>query len=105
MRFGRNAVSASALLVLVGAFAATPLLIKARQGDANLTSQAKPLTGSQIMRGAYLNTGSKDAGADPNWVGGRYVGKAGLGSSFAPSAEVLAEARAALDARKAGARG
>ena len=105
MRVSRNTVYASALVVLVGVFAATPLIIKARQGEANLTSQAKPLSGSQIMRGAYLNTGSKDAGADPNWVGGRYVGKAGLGSNFSPSAEALAEARAALDARKAAARG
>jgi hypothetical protein len=25
------------------------------------------LTGSQIMRGAYINTGSKDVGADPDY--------------------------------------
>jgi hypothetical protein len=102
---GRNAASASALIVLVGVFAATPLIIKARQGDANLTAQSKPLSGSQIMRGAYLNTGSRDAGADPDWQGGRYVGKAGLGASFHPSDGELAAVRAALDARKAAARG
>ena len=105
MRFGRNAASASALLLLVGVFAATPLLIKARQGGNNLTTQSKALTGSQIMRGAYLNTGSKDIGADPDWVDGRYVGKAGLGASFSPSTEARTAARAALDARKAAAAG
>jgi hypothetical protein len=104
MRFTRNAAYASALILLVGVFAATPLLIKKRQGDHNLTTQAKALTGSQIMRGAYLNTGSKDVGPDPDWQGGRYVGKSGLGASFAPSGAEIASARAALDARKAAAR-
>ena len=97
---GRNAASASALIVLVGVFAATPLIIKARQGDANLTAQSKPLSGSQIMRGAYMNTGSRDAGSDPDWDGGRYTGGA-KAQNFSPSPEQLAAARAEYERAKA----
>mmetsp|Transcript_17505 Transcript_17505/g.21558 ORF Transcript_17505/g.21558 Transcript_17505/m.21558 type:complete len:98 (+) Transcript_17505:133-426(+) len=35
--------------------------------NRNLLQQQDPLSGSQVIRGAYLNTGSKDAGPDPNW--------------------------------------
>jgi hypothetical protein len=33
----------------------------------SLTNSDQPLTGSQIQRGAYMNTGSRDAGRDPDW--------------------------------------
>jgi hypothetical protein len=33
----------------------------------SLTNSDQPLTGSQVQRGAYMNTGSKDAGRDPDW--------------------------------------
>ena len=95
-----NAASASALLLLVSFFAAAPMLIKSRQAGNNLTTQQAPLTGSQTMRGAYLNTGSHDAGPDPNWVNGKYVGKAVVGSAFAPPTGALSEARARLDGAK-----
>ena len=77
-----------------------PLLIKAQHAGHNLTTQKEPLTGSQSMRGAYLNTGSQDAGADPNWAGGKYVGKAAGGVAFDPSAAELRASRARLDAAK-----
>ena len=96
----RNAASAAALLLLVGAFASAPMIIKARHGGKNLTTQSQPLTGSQTMRGAYMNTGSQDAGADPNWVGGRYVGKSATGAAFDPPKDALSGARARLDAAK-----
>jgi hypothetical protein len=38
----------------------------------SLTDQEEPLSASQIRRGAFLNSGSRDAGRDPNWVKGRY---------------------------------
>ena len=33
----------------------------------NLQQSEKALTGSQVQRGAYMNTGSKDIGPDPDW--------------------------------------
>ncbi len=95
----RNLLYASGLLVVAGVFACAPLLL--RRPDVNLTSQPTPLQPSQIMRGAYLNTGSRDMGADPAWVNGKYVGPAA--PHFAPTADEVAAARARLDARRAAA--
>ncbi len=50
------------------------------------------------MRGAYINSGSKDIGADPLWNAGKYTGKAL--DNFNPSAEDIAEARAQFEAAK-----
>lgn len=91
----KNRIYAAGLVVVTGIFAGVPLWMKHRQDGANLTTQAKPLLGSQTMRGAYANTGSKDVGADPAWQNGRYVGG---GDHFAPSAEDVARARAAFEA-------
>ena len=33
----------------------------------NMNSTDKPLNNSQIRRGVYLNTGSKDVGVDKDW--------------------------------------
>ena len=38
----------------------------------SLTDQEDPLSASQIRRGAFLNSGSRDAGRDPKWVKGVY---------------------------------
>ncbi len=96
----RNYIYGGTLVVLAGFFACAPMLLGKRDG-VNLSTQAGPLTGSQIMRGAYLNTGSRDAGVDPDWDNGRYIGTKGAGAAFAPSAADIAEARARLEARKA----
>jgi len=40
-----------------------------------LQNKQGPLTGTQVQRGAFMNTGSKDAGPDPDWKNGTYVGK------------------------------
>jgi hypothetical protein len=96
----KNRVYALGLVLLVGSFALTPLLLKHRSEGKNLTSQDKPLTGSQIMRGAYMNTGSKDVGADKDWRNGVYIGAHKGGVAFDPSAEDIAEARARLEERK-----
>ena len=41
-------------------------------GGKGLQDSDKPLTGSQIQRGMYIQAGSRDAGPDPNWVRGVY---------------------------------
>ena len=100
LRTTKNRAYAAGLVLLVGFFACAPLMLKHRHGAGNLTSQEKPLTGSQIMRGAYLNTGSRDAGADHDWQNGVYIGAHKGGVAFNPTAEDIADARARLEAKK-----
>lgn len=88
----RNLAYAGGLLAFAGTFAIAPILMN--RDRPNLTTSNKGLTGSQIMRGAYANTGSHDVGPDPDWVNGRYVGR---GSDFNPSEEQLAEQRKKLE--------
>eukprot|EP00545_Synedropsis_sp_CCMP1620_P014875 CAMPEP_0119014136 /NCGR_PEP_ID=MMETSP1176-20130426/9374_1 /TAXON_ID=265551 /ORGANISM="Synedropsis recta cf, Strain CCMP1620" /LENGTH=134 /DNA_ID=CAMNT_0006967277 /DNA_START=21 /DNA_END=425 /DNA_ORIENTATION=- len=38
----------------------------------SLTDKEDPLTAAQVRRGAFLNSGSRDAGKDPNWNKGQY---------------------------------
>ncbi len=47
----------------------------ATQTIGNLTDREEPLTAAQVRRGAFLNSGSKDAGKDTNWdwKNGKYV--------------------------------
>lgn len=84
-----NKFYGAGLAVMAVAFAVFPLYIQ--KPDHNLTRQDKPLSGHQIMRGAYLNTGSRDAGPDPDWdmATGTYKGK----SSFNPSTEDVQRVR------------
>jgi hypothetical protein len=35
--------------------------------SGNHYTASKPLTSSQVMRGAYMNTGTRDIGPDPTW--------------------------------------
>jgi hypothetical protein len=46
----------------------------ATQTIRNLTDREEPLTAAQVRRGAFLNSGTHDAGKDPNWdwKNGRY---------------------------------
>ena len=44
---------------------ALPMWIKNR--TQTLTTSDKALTGTQIQRGQFMNSGSKDAGPDPDW--------------------------------------
>jgi hypothetical protein len=100
----RNRMYALGLFVIASGFAIVPFSFQDRTQGNNLTTQAKPLTGSQIMRGAYVNSGSKDAGADPDWQfdtkAGSFIYKGRAAGNFAPSEEMVAEARAALNKRK-----
>ena len=78
----RMIASGAGLLVIVAAFGAYPIWAgKHSTGGKSLTTRPEALGGHQVMRGAYINSGSIDAGADPNWVkdpngkGLVYVGK------------------------------
>lgn len=60
----RNRLVLLALTGLVAAAMAGPsLYIKAK--GKSITERDAPLTGSQVQRGPYMNTGSRDIGADP----------------------------------------
>lgn len=38
----------------------------------SLTDKEENLTAAQVRRGAFLNSGSRDAGKDPDWERGQY---------------------------------
>jgi hypothetical protein len=88
------------LVGFTGLMAAVPVLLQRRhknlqQGGTSLTSE-RPLSGNEVRRGVYLNTGSRDAGPDPDWDlrAGTYKGmkpaiiddSTGLAPRGAPSA-------------------
>jgi hypothetical protein len=79
-RANNAAVAAGCALIGVG-FALLPLYFS-RTSPQNLTLKPDALGGHQVMRGPYVNTGSRDAGWDPSWqrdsrTGAMvYVGKA-----------------------------
>ena len=50
---------------LVGSAATLPYF--ATQKIGNLTARDDPLTAAQVRRGAFMNSGSRDAGKDTNW--------------------------------------
>ncbi|KAA0148980.1 hypothetical protein FNF27_03759 [Cafeteria roenbergensis] len=88
-RAGKTVAAVGALLV-AGGFASIPFLFTKSQ--VRLTDKEGSLTGTQIQRGAFLNSGSKDVGVDPDWdlKTGTYK-KAG--TSFNPSEEDVAKFR------------
>lgn len=94
-------VHIAGLVILAGTFALAPMWFKKRHEYTNFTVRDKALSGNQIMRGPFLNTGSKDAGRDPDWVNGVYVGKAR--DNFHPTEEQIAHHRQELEKRKAAA--
>ena len=80
---GKNAAVAAGLALVGAGFALLPLYFS-RTSPQNLTLKPDALGGHQVMRGPYLNTGSRDAGWDPSWqrdsrTGAMvYVGKAAV---------------------------
>jgi len=75
----RNVIVAASLIGFVGVGASFPFFYMRKQKEKhkNLMQQDAPLTGSQVIRGAYINTGTKDIGADPDWdwKNGTYKGR------------------------------
>mmetsp|Transcript_35233 Transcript_35233/g.105294 ORF Transcript_35233/g.105294 Transcript_35233/m.105294 type:complete len:109 (-) Transcript_35233:330-656(-) len=71
----------AALTLFTGTMFAVPLLIHRRHMRLNnqtpLATSDKPLSAAQVRRGAYLNTGSKDVGLDPDFdpKAGTYKGR------------------------------
>ena len=58
------------VLVALGGFAGTMLMVPRWFVQAKgkpATDRTAALTGSQIQRGPYMNSGSRDIGVDPNW--------------------------------------
>ena len=43
-----------------------PLVIRQMQPQP-MVAKDEALTGSQVQRGPFMNSGSKDAGRDPDW--------------------------------------
>ena len=66
------------LLSFTGFMCAVPLLLQKRHRRLTqgvpMAEQDRNLTGAEVRRGAYLNTGSRDAGPDPDWDKGLYKG-------------------------------
>ncbi|KAL3137299.1 hypothetical protein ABBQ32_006839 [Trebouxia sp. C0010 RCD-2024] len=71
----RNSVVASGLIAFISLAAAFPFLL-ARTGPT--VDSSKPLSGQAVVRGAYINSGSKDIGPDPT----RYDSKHGIGGEL-----------------------
>ena len=63
-----NRALAAGLSLAVAAAASFPFVYtRFFAGSKNLTLSDAPLQGQNVMRGAYINTGSKDVGRDPDW--------------------------------------
>jgi len=76
----RAARNTATLVVLLGGcavMAAVPFL--SMKTTENLMNRDKALTGTQVQRGPFMNSGSKDVGRDPNWKDGRFIGGGGGG--------------------------
>ncbi|TFJ83795.1 hypothetical protein NSK_004897 [Nannochloropsis salina CCMP1776] len=65
----RNRNRTTVVLVTLGITMAAllPYGIRKLRDGRSLYQSDKPLTGSQIMRGAYMNTSSQDIGPDPDY--------------------------------------
>jgi hypothetical protein len=62
----RNVLMAGGLCFFGGTMMAVPLIIRTMQTQP-MINQDKALTGSQVQRGPFINSGSKDAGRDTDW--------------------------------------
>ncbi|KAJ8600673.1 hypothetical protein CTAYLR_007443 [Chrysophaeum taylorii] len=54
-----------AVVGFAGVMGALPFVIAKRATP--LVNKEGPLTGSQVQRGQFMNSGSKDVGPDPDW--------------------------------------
>lgn len=68
----RNVVTLVGMSAFAGVMFVVPYIFTRRMG---LQNKQTALTGTQIQRGPYVNSGSRDAGPDPDWVDGQYQGK------------------------------
>ena len=68
------------VLLAMGALATASLFapsIYVKAKGKSLSEREKALTGSQVQRGPYMNSGSRDMGVDPDWdlKNGTYKGR------------------------------
>ena len=67
----RNLPLVLGLVAFTSLMAAVPLLLQRRHarltGGVSLMNKEDGLTTGEVRRGVYLNTGSRDVGADPDW--------------------------------------
>ncbi|ETW01981.1 hypothetical protein H310_06506 [Aphanomyces invadans] len=54
------------LLAGLGMYSLPYVIVKGKQGQ-NTLSKEGPLSVTEVRRGAFLNSGSKDIGPDPDW--------------------------------------
>jgi len=67
---GKNLLVGAVLCGAVGLIMAAPSMLirhNEAQGRSGFNRMDKPLTGSQTQRGPFMNSGSRDAGPDPDW--------------------------------------
>ena len=93
------------LVAFTALMGAVPLILHKRmqklQGGTPLWASEAPLGSGETRRGVYLNTGSKDVGADPDWDHANYLYKGrppavideSTGLSAAGSASMRAQQR------------
>mmetsp|Transcript_11956 Transcript_11956/g.26064 ORF Transcript_11956/g.26064 Transcript_11956/m.26064 type:complete len:152 (-) Transcript_11956:45-500(-) len=93
---GANFVVVGGLAVCMALVTALPMLLYNRGNQPKKTQEA-PLRSHEIRRGAYLNTGSKDVGRDPDWVEGVYRRKPRAAAAAAASSSTSASAGADHD--------
>jgi len=60
-------VTLAGLFVFIGSMGIIPYVIAKNNAKRSLQWREEALTGSQIQRGPFMNSGSKDVGIDPNW--------------------------------------
>ena len=66
-----KALTLVGVVTLAGTMFAVPMWIRNRMGGS-LTEKEGELTGSQVQRGQFMNSGSRDVGRDPDWDGAVY---------------------------------
>mmetsp|Transcript_20486 Transcript_20486/g.26455 ORF Transcript_20486/g.26455 Transcript_20486/m.26455 type:complete len:89 (-) Transcript_20486:201-467(-) len=63
----RNRAVAVVFTVFAGCMMAFPYFVTKKREGQNMLTQDEGLSATQIRRGAYLNSGSRDVGRDPDW--------------------------------------
>ena len=64
---GRNLVVGGVVTAFAFGMSLYPMLAVSKARDNGLQQRDGALSGSQVQRGQFLNTGSTDIGRDPDW--------------------------------------
>mmetsp|Transcript_7920 Transcript_7920/g.13260 ORF Transcript_7920/g.13260 Transcript_7920/m.13260 type:complete len:87 (+) Transcript_7920:155-415(+) len=63
----KDYIVAGLFTVFAGCMMALPLYVTKKREGQNMLVQEEALSATQIRRGAYINSGSRDVGRDPDW--------------------------------------